>query len=89
MNIEPLGNRLLVKRINTQEQKTESGLIVPEKGMPPTFLNEVVAVAEVNNPKVNVGDTVITTQFIGDEVKVNQESLFILDFDDILAIVRE
>ena len=56
---------------------------------PPTYKNKILAKgSEVTKP-VNVGDVVLTTQFVGDQVKYEQESFYILDEDDLLATIDQ
>ena len=86
MNIVPLGNRVLLERLKVDEQKTESGLVIPERGLPATYLNQVIAVGELV-ATVKEGDEVVTTVGSGDEIKVNQKSLFLVEQDDLLAVI--
>ena len=87
IGIRPLGARVLLQRLAVAEQKTETGILLPERSAEPTYKNEVVAVGEDVKP-VKVGDIVVTTQFVGDEVKHNYESFFLVAEEDLLAVIE-
>lgn len=95
MNIKPLGERVVIKKLEPEE-KTESGILLTgtAKEMPQEA--EVVAVgpgAIVEGKRiemeVKVGDKVLYSKYAGTEVKVSGEEYMILKQDDILAIVAE
>ncbi|CAO3698459.1 unnamed protein product [Rhizopus stolonifer] len=95
-NIVPLLDRVLVQRIKPQ-QKTASGIYIPEKAQ--EALNEGVIVAvgkgALNKEgkhiplQVNAGDKVILPPFGGNPVKVQGEEYFLFRDSEILAKVVE
>ncbi len=96
IELRPLGNRVVVKPIE-QEERTPSGLILPETAKEKPQEGEVLAVgpgewAEDGKSRipleVKVGDRVIFAKYAGTEVKLNGEKLLILRESDILAIVE-
>ena len=89
VNIVPLGKRLLLKRLEVGEQQTASGLYVAEQGPPPTYKNKILAKGDDVTKPVNIGDVVLTTQFVGDQVKYEQESFYIIDEDDLLTVINQ
>lgn len=95
MNIKPLSNRVLLKALES-EQKTASGIILPESAQEKKQEAEVVAVGNgriVDGKKeemtVKVGDVVIYSKYAGDEVKLDGEDYTLIDEDKILAIVEK
>lgn len=91
MDLQPLGDRVVVKRIQ-EEQETESGIIIPESAQGTPNQAEVVAVGsgekkngEVVKPDVDEGDTVLIGEFSGSEIEVDGEEYVFLDGDQILA----
>ncbi|MFB6346825.1 MAG: co-chaperone GroES [bacterium] len=91
MNLQPLGDRVVVKRIK-EEQETESGIIIPESAQGTPNQAEVVAVGsgekkngDVVKPDVDEGDTVLIGEFSGSEIEVDGEEFVFLDGDQILA----
>lgn len=94
MKIKPLGDRVLIKRVEAEE-KTKSGIILPGQAKEQPQIAEVMAVGPggVVDGKdiameVAVGDRVIFAKFSGTEVKADGEEYIILKQQDILAIVE-
>lgn len=97
VNIQPIGNRVLVKRLKAQTSK--GGIILPDSAQEKPKQAEVVAIGagKINDegdlvrPSVKVGDTVIFSSYAGAKVKHSDESAeyLIMSEDEILAVVRE
>jgi chaperonin GroES len=96
-NIKPLYDRVVVKPVEEAEEKTPSGIIIPDTAKEKPSEGKVVAVGEgrllengeVKPLKVKVGDKVIYSKYAGNDIVVNGEDLIILREDDILAIIEE
>jgi len=94
-NIQPLFDNVLIKPLEA-EQKTESGLYLPDSAKEKPQKGEVMAVGpgaasddgKVNKMIVKVGDKVLYKKWGGNEVKVNGEEWMILEQKDIMAIVK-
>lgn len=93
MNIQPLGDRVLIKALK-EDEVTKSGIVLPdtaEKEKPEK--GEVIAVGEgkLNEDgkriplNVKAGDKVIFSKYGPDEIKVDNEELLIIKQEDILA----
>lgn len=95
MKIRPLGDRLVIKRLEA-EQTTKSGIILPDSAKEKPQEARVVAVGpggmvdgkEVKM-EVKVGDTVLFSKYSGNEIKLEGEEFTILKQDDVLAVVEE
>lgn len=87
MKIKPLGDRVLIKPKDTEE-KTKSGIYIPESAKEKTLEGEIVAVGDGKDIKVKVGDRVIYESFGGTEVQVNNEKHLIMEMKDVLAILQ-
>lgn len=95
MNLTPLGDRLIVKP-KSQEEKTASGIILPDSAKEKPQEGEVVAAGEgklTDEGKrlpmhVKVGDKVIYGKYSGTEVKIDGEEYLIVSEKDILAIIK-
>ena len=95
-NFRPLYDRVLVKRIES-EQKSAGGLFIPETAKEKPQQAEVVAVGtgrltkdnETVELTVKVGDRVLFGKYAGDEIKLDGEEHIILRESDILAIVEQ
>ncbi len=91
MNIKPLADRVLIEPISV-EDKTESGIILPEtadKEKPEQ--GKVVAVGPGKKDKpvnVKVGDIVLFTKYVPNEIKVKDKEYLIAKEEDILAVLK-
>jgi len=96
-NIKPLYDRVVVKPVEEAEEKTPSGIIIPDTAKEKPSEGEVVAVGEgkllengeIKPLKVKVGDKVIYSKYAGNDIVVDGEDLIILREDDILAIIEK
>ncbi len=94
MNLKPLGDRLLVKPIE-QEEKTASGIILPETAKEKPQEGEVLSVGPGGRKEdgsriamdVEVGNRVLYAKYAGTEVKIDGVKYLILRESDVLAIV--
>lgn len=88
--IKPLGNRVVIKRLEAEE-KTASGIVLPGQAKEKPQMAEIIAVGpgtEDEKMEVKVGDTVIFSQYAGTEIKYQGEEYTILTQRDVLAIVE-
>jgi len=94
-NIKPLQDRVLVKRIEAEE-KTASGIIIPDTAKEKPQEGEVIAVGPGkvldNGTKVEltvkVGDKVLFSKYAGTDVKIDGVEYLIMREDDILGIIE-
>lgn len=89
MKIQPLDERVLIKPL-PEEEKTASGLIIPDTAKEKKYQGNVIAVGTDKELKdvVKVGDTVLYGRYAGDEIKLDGEEYVLLNRKDILAIVK-
>lgn len=94
MVIRPLGERVVVKMLET-EDTTKSGIVLPGSAKEKPQVAEVIAVGpggvtdgEFVEMEVSIGDKVLINKYAGTEVKMDGEELTILKQSDILAIVE-
>ena len=95
ITIKPLEDRIVIRQVDSEE-KTASGLYIPDAAKEKTQEGEVLAVGpgrvDDNGNRVpvdvKVGDHVIFSRFGGTEVKYDGEELQILSARDVLAIVE-
>ena len=94
MSFRPLGDRVLVKRVE-EETKTKGGIIIPDTAKEKPQEGEVVAVgpgARDEDGKripldVKAGDRILFGKWSGSEVKIDGDDLLIMKESDILGIV--
>ena len=95
MNIRPLNNRVLIKRIE-ELQRTPGGLFLPDAAKEKPIQGEVLAAGEGridDNGKlvpmqIKVGDRVVFSKYAGTEIKLEGEEHLIMREDDILGIAE-
>ena len=94
INIQPLADRVLVKRLEDDEEQKVGGIIIPDTAKEKPQEAEVVAVGpgQLDGGKrialeVKAGDKVLIGKYSGTEVKVDGDDYLIMREDDILAIV--
>lgn len=92
-NIRPLGNRVLVKKVEEHEQM-KGGIIIPDTAKEASQEAEVIAVGSGMNEdgkvvefEVKVGDHVLINKYGGTEFKQDDETFVIFRQSDILAII--
>lgn len=94
MNVRPLGDKIIVKRVEAQE-KTASGIFLPESAKEKPQEAKIIALGdgkvldsgERATFQVKKGDTVLLSKWGGTELKIDGEEYLILTEDDILAVV--
>lgn len=94
--LQPLGNRVLVKRLETEET-LKGGIILPDSAKKKQEHAKVIAVGTgKKDTKGNViaipvkeGDIVLMEKYSGQEVTLNDEEYVIVRADDLIAIVQK
>lgn len=96
MNIQPLGDRIVIKPLEA-ETKTKGGIVLPDTAKEKPQEGKVMAVGKgkvldngsVQSPEVKVGDKVLYGKYSGTEITTKEgEELLIMREEDILAIVK-
>ncbi|RMF94085.1 MAG: co-chaperone GroES [Candidatus Schekmanbacteria bacterium] len=96
MNIRPLHDRIIVKRIE-EEEKTKGGIIIPDTAKEKPQEGEVVAVGngklledgKVVPLDVKKGDRVLFSKYAGNDIKIEGEEYIIMREDDVLGIIEK
>lgn len=93
MNIKPLGDRVVIKMLESEET-TKSGIVLPGSAKEKPQMAEILAVGPggmVDGKEVvmevKVGDKIIYSKYAGTEVKIEDDEYIIVRQSDILAIV--
>lgn len=93
MKLKPLGDRVVIKKVEVEE-KTKSGIVLPNSAKEQPQMAEVLAVGgdilndEKRKDEIKVGDKVIFSKFAGTEIKIDGEDLTVLKLSEILAVVE-
>ena len=94
MNFRPLHDRVVVRRVESEE-KTAGGIIIPDTAKEKPSEGEIVAVGECARKdsgelipmSVKAGDRVLFGKWSGTEVKLNGEDLLIMKEADIMGVI--
>jgi chaperonin GroES len=95
MNIKPLYDRVVIKRME-EEKMSAGGIVIPDSATEKPIRGEVIAVGggkaldngSVRAPQVKVGDKVLFGKYSGTEVKLDGNEILVVKEDDILAILN-
>jgi chaperonin GroES len=96
MNIRPLYDRIVVKRLTESEEKTAGGLIIPDSAKEKPQEGEVVAVGKGKRLEdgkvvpldVQVGDKILFGKYSGSDIKLDGQEYMIMREDEVLGILN-
>jgi len=96
MKVRPLQDRVLIKRLEENIEKTKSGLYIPDSAKEKPQSGKVMAAGKgkvgddgkVTPLDVKVGDKVLFGKYSGSEIKVDGEELLIMREEDILGVLE-
>jgi chaperonin GroES len=96
MKLKPIGDRLIIQRLESQE-KTAGGILLPDSAKKKPQRGKVLAVGPGKLkkdgsravPQVKVGDTVLFTNWAGDEFKERSsaDEILVMREEDVLAVL--
>lgn len=95
MNIRPLYDRVIVKRVE-QQRTTASGIVIPDTAAEKPEQGEVIAVGSgkqlqdggLQPLEVKVGNHILFGKYAGQTVKLNGEELLVMREEDILGVIE-
>ncbi len=95
MNIRPLHDRVVVRRVE-DERKSPGGIVIPDTAAEKPMQGEVLAVGngkildsgETRPLDVKVGDRVLFGKYSGTEVKVEGKEVVVMREDDIMGVIE-
>ena len=95
MNIRPLHDRVIVKRVE-EEKTSPGGIVIPDSATEKPIQGEVVAVGngklldsgELRKLDLKTGDRVLFGKYSGTEVKVGGDEYLVMREDDIMGVVE-
>lgn len=96
MNIRPLHDRILVKRVD-EEEKSRGGIIIPDTAKEKPIEGKVVVVGKgkvledgkTRRLDVKKGDRILFSKYAGTEVKIGGEEYLIMREDDVLGVIHD
>jgi chaperonin GroES len=96
MKIRPLQDRVIVKRIEEEAEKTKGGIIIPDTAKEKPQQGKIIAAGKgkVNDEgkltplDVKVGDRILFGKYSGSEIKLDGEEHLIMREEDILGVIE-
>ncbi|MBW5388834.1 co-chaperone GroES [Brachyspira hampsonii] len=86
-SIKPLADRVLLKVLE-QEEKTSSGILLPDTAKEKTQKAEVIEVGDNEDIKVKKGDIVIYDKYAGIQIKEGDTEYLIVKNEEIVALIK-
>jgi len=94
--IQPLGNRVLAKRLEAEETE-KGGIILPDTAKKKQEIAEVLAIGpgkktnegKLIPPAVSVGQTILIDKYSGQEITIDDEDFLVVRSDDVIAVVEK
>ena len=94
LNIRPLGDRLVVKRLE-DELRSAGGIVIPDSAKEKPIRGEVMAIGpgkvlengDHRAMDLKVGDTILFGKYAGTEIKLNDKEYLVLREEDVLAVL--
>lgn len=86
MNIQPLNDRVILKR-ETEDEKTKGGLYIPDNAKEKPARGTILAVGP-KAEQVKAGDKVLFGKYAGTEVKLEGEDLLIMREEDVIGVIQ-
>jgi len=88
--LQPVNQNVLLHLAEEkEEQKTASGIIIPDTAREKQNKAKVAGISNIENPEISVGDIVLYKEFSGNEVEFEGENYLLIPYADILAKVVE
>jgi chaperonin GroES len=96
MNIRPLYDRIVVKRIEDDTEKTAGGLFIPDSAKEKPQQGEVVAVGQGKRNEdgklipldVKAGDRILFGKYSGSDIKIDNNEFLIMREDEVLGVLE-
>ena len=96
MNIRPLYDRIVVKRLDEDQEKTASGLFIPDSAKEKPQQGEVVAVGQGKKTEegkiipldVKAGDRILFGKYSGSDIKMDGNEYLIMREDEVLGVIE-
>jgi len=90
MKIQPLGKRVLAKKIEIEERTSAGGIVLPDNVKSEKVVRaKVLAIGTDEKFEVKVGDEIIVGNYSGTEIEQGEDKLILVKESDILGIVEE
>lgn len=87
--LQPINQNVVVEIQEEVQQKTASGIYLPESAQEKKAYGKVIAISNIENPEISVGDLVLYKEYSGVDVDFEDKKYSIIQYSDILAKIVE
>lgn len=87
--LQPINQHVLLELESAKEEKTASGIIIPDTAKEKPQYARVVALSGIEKPEISVGDMVFYKNFSGNEIEFEGKDYLMIPYADILGKVVE
>lgn len=87
--LQPINQHVLLEMEQDKEEKTASGIIIPDTAKEKPQFAKVVALSGIENPEIAVGDVVFYKNFTGTEIDYEGKKYLMMPYADILGKMVE
>jgi chaperonin GroES len=87
--LQPINQHVLLEMDQEKEEKTASGIIIPDTAKEKPQFAKVVAISGIENTEISVGDVVFYKNFIGTEIDYEGKKYLMMPYADILGKLVE
>ncbi len=87
--LQPINQNVLIEIAEEKEQKTSSGIYIPETAKEKKAFGKVVSMSNIENPEISVGETVLYKEYSGTKVEFEGKNYLVIQYADILAKIVE
>ncbi|MDO5713972.1 MAG: co-chaperone GroES [Tissierellia bacterium] len=94
MKLKPLGDRVVIKKVEEEENKTKSGIVLPGSAKEESNIAEIIAISsdiendEKRKDQISVGDKVIYSKYAGNEFEIDGEDVIVVKYADLLGVLK-
>ena len=87
--LQPLNENVILEMEETAEQRTASGLIIPDTAKEKPQIAKVIAIGNIESPAISIGESVLFKKYSGTEIEFESRKLLVIPYSDLLAKVVE
>jgi len=88
--LQPINQNVLIDITDTKtEQKTASGIIIPDSVKEKKNYGKVIGISKIENAEISIGDTVLYKEYSGNEIAMDDKKYLLVPYEEILAKIVE
>jgi chaperonin GroES len=88
VTLRPIGKRVLVNPVEQAQEKTASGIVLPQTANEKPQTARVIRIGHLEDGRISEGEVVVFAKYSGTEINLENEGHLVLDSDDLLGVVE-